>query len=212
MSAPDDRPLPDLSGSSDRSGGAAGAVGRFVKDVLVGVAIVAVIVLVLFAISGVWPPFVAIESGSMQPHINEGDLVFLVQPDRFGPDGGVAGTDLITAQAAVGTGHVSFGEPGHVVVFKPNGGTGTPIIHRVHLWVDAGENWYDRADPAYRGASRNCRELPNCPAPHDGFVTKGDNNRAYDQVDGQSTVVRPEWIEGRALVRLPYLGRFRIGL
>lgn len=212
MSASDDPPLTDLTGEGPGDDGAAGAVSRLLKDVLVGVGIVVVIVLVFFLISGVWPPFVAIESGSMEPHINQGDLVFLVQPDRLGPSEGVADTNLLTREAGLARGQVSFGEPGHVVVFKPNGGDDTPIIHRLHLWVDAGENWYDRADPAYVGSHRNCDELPNCPAPHSGFITKGDNNRAYDQVDGQTAVVKADWVEGRALVRLPYLGRLRVGL
>ncbi|MFW6449095.1 MAG: S26 family signal peptidase [Halobacteriota archaeon] len=207
MPAPADRP--PLGGGSKPDRWRTGR--RIAADVVTGVGIVVVLVLVAFLISGVWPPFVAIESGSMEPHINEGDLVFLVQGDRFDGDGGVAGTPYQTEESGVEDGHVAFGEPGHVVVFKPNGGEGTPIIHRLHFWVEAGENWYDRADPDHLGAHRSCDELPNCPAPHAGFVTKGDNNGAYDQVDGQSAIVRPEWIEGRAALRVPYLGRLRVG-
>lgn len=204
--APDGSPDPDATSRDTPS-----TLRRLAVDVAVGIGIVAVIVVVAFLISGVWPPFVAIESGSMEPHIGEGDLVFLVEGDRFTAAEGVAGTPYVTRAVGATSGHQSFGEPGHVVVFNPNGGGSTPIIHRLHLWVDAGENWYDRANEAYLGRYDDCDELPNCPAPHDGFVTKGDDNGAYDQVDGQSSIVRPEWIDGRAVIRLPYLGRLRVG-
>ncbi|MFP4590432.1 MAG: S26 family signal peptidase [Halobacteriales archaeon] len=207
MSAPADRPPLGGGAEPDRWH----TLRRIVVDVVTGVGIVAVLVLVAFLISGVWPPFVAVESGSMAPHINEGDLVFLVQGDRFTGTDGVGETPYLTREAGLSSDHVAFGEPGHVVVFKPDGGETTPIIHRLHFWVDAGENWYDRAEQSQLGGHRSCEELPNCPAPHAGFVTKGDNNGAYDQVDGQSSIVRPEWIEGRAVFRVPFLGRLRVG-
>lgn len=183
---------------------------RIGKDILSGVAIVAFLILVFFAISGVWPPFVAIESGSMQPHMERGDLVYLVDGDRFSSIEGESELNLVTYERGQEFDHVAFGQPGHVVVYKPDGSDRTPIIHRLHLWVEEGEDWTDRANPAYLGGETDCAAIAECPAPHDGFITKGDNNAGYDQVDGQSGVVRPEWIEGRALVRIPYLGHFRI--
>lgn len=182
------------------------------KDILSGIAIVVFLILVFFAISGVWPPFVAIESGSMEPHMSKGDLVYLVDGDRFSSYEGESDLNLVTHEGGVAEEHISFGKAGHVVVFRPNGGDETPIIHRLHLWVEEGEDWTERANPAYLGGRTDCTSLPNCPAPHDGFITKGDNNAAYDQVDGQSSVVKPEWIMGRSLVRIPYLGYFRITL
>ena len=42
---------------------------------------------VLFAVAGVWPPVVAVESASMQPNLDRGDLVFVtgVAPDGARP-------------------------------------------------------------------------------------------------------------------------------
>lgn len=182
----------------------------FAKDIVIGISIVIVIVGIFFLISGVWPPFVAIESGSMEPHMSEGDLVYLVEYDRFGSYDGVGDTNLVTTELGEEIGHIAFGKPGDVVVFKPDGEDGTPIIHRLHLWVEEGENWYDRANPDYIGDHDSCEALPDCPAPHDGFITKGDHNSGYDQVNGQTTVVKPEWIEGKAQVRLPWLGHLRL--
>lgn len=186
-------------------------VAGFAWDVFIGIVIIVLLVLVVFALSGVWPPFVAIESGSMEPNMNEGDLVFLVDADRYVGHSGAGDTGLITVEEGKESGHLAFGEPGHVVVFDLDDG-GVPIIHRLHLWVEAGENWYDRANPEYIGGASNCNELDDCPAPYDGFITKGDANQHYDQINGEVGIVKPEWIEGRAAVRIPYLGELRLSL
>lgn len=203
--------LDDDTGSG-ASGGTPPSAGplSFFKDILWGVGIVIVLVAMLFLISGVWPPFVAVESGSMEPHIDEGDLIFLVETDRFFSLTGSDTGGLITHEEGQALDHVAFGKAGHVVVFQADGQPGTPIIHRLHFWVEAGENWYDRADQEYIRDYDDCDELPNCPAPHEGYITKGDYNTAYDQVSGQSTVVKQEWIESRALVRIPWLGHLRL--
>ncbi|ELY83048.1 S24/S26 family peptidase [Natrinema altunense] len=183
-----------------------------VRDIATVVAVVAIICLGLFAVSGVWPPFVAVESGSMEPNMHKGDMIGLVQADRFAGDDAVAGTGLVTAERGRATGHEQFGHAGDVIVYTPNGDPATtPIIHRVRFWVEAGDNWVADADPAYTD-DRSCAEIRSCPAPHDGFITKGDANADYDQLDGKpkTTVVRPDWIVGKAVVRIPWLGTLRL--
>jgi len=54
------------------------------RDLLLVVAVVGSIALALFLICGTWPAVVTIESGSMAPHMNIGDLVVVVQKDRYG--------------------------------------------------------------------------------------------------------------------------------
>ncbi|MFB9805374.1 hypothetical protein ACFFQF_08330 [Haladaptatus pallidirubidus] len=56
----------------------------------------------------------------------------------------------------------------------------------------------------------SCQELLNCPAPHAGFITKGDANDAYDQVVPISEPVKPSWIRGTAEVKIPWLGHVRL--
>ncbi|MBX0322528.1 S26 family signal peptidase [Halomicroarcula sp. F13] len=181
----------------------------YVRDVGTSVGAVLLVGLLLFAVSGVWPPLVAIESGSMTPNIDTGDMVFIMAEDRFpGPD---ARHGVVTAQTGSESNYVMFREPGDVIVFEPDGDTQrTPVIHRAMFYVEDGENWYDRADPDAIGAADSCADLRNCPAPHDGFVTKGDFNDAYDQVTGTSTVVRAEWVVGTAELRVPGLGWLRL--
>ncbi len=54
------------------------------RDLLWVVGVVGCIAIALFLICGTWPAVVTIESGSMIPHMNVGDLVVVVQKDRFG--------------------------------------------------------------------------------------------------------------------------------
>ncbi|MFC6952564.1 S26 family signal peptidase [Halorubellus litoreus] len=186
----------------------------FVRDVVSSVAAVAAIGLVLFAISGIWPPLVAVESGSMEPHMSKGDLVFIVDEQRYAPQSAVQDTGVSThtsAQAA--NGYSKFGNYGDVVVYRPYGDRGaTPIIHRARFYVEEGDNWVKDADPDHLGAVDTCAEVPRnqCPAPYDGFITKGDANDNYDQVQSQSDIVKPEWVRGKAQVRVPLLGWIRL--
>jgi len=115
-------------------------------------------------------------TGSMQPTLEGGDLVVTVAP-----------------------GDVSAGE---VIVYERGGAGGEPVIHRAHFHVEAGENWYDRADPRHLGGADSCADLNHCPAPRDGWITKGDNNPVYDQAGGVAPVER-DWIVGKSVFVVP---------
>ena len=181
------------------------------REVAISIVIVLLLAGLLFSMSGVWPPLVAVESDSMEPQIMTGDLVFIVEPDRFAADGAIGGTGVVPADRANERGHESFGSAGDVIIFAPNGdGNTTPVIHRAHFWVEEDEDWYDRAHPDLIGNAEDCEELSNCPAPHDGFVTHGDNNQRYDQVQGQSGPVKAEWVIARAHLRVPWVGHARL--
>jgi signal peptidase len=191
----------------------------YLRDVTTSVTAVLIIGLLLFAISGIWPPMVAVESGSMEPNMERGDLVFVVDNDRFTPDTAPVhdgrSTGVLPADRAAEAGYTKFGGYGDVIVFQRNGRRDlTPVIHRAVLWVEGGENWYDRADPTYMGNAANCEQLNYCPAPHAGFITLGDANPAYDQHRGPNSAlsapVKPEWVIGTAEVKVPYLGNVRL--
>ena len=186
---------------------------QYGMDILGSAGAVILVGLLLFAVSGVWPPLVAIESASMDPHIEKGDLVFVMEEERF--EGANAVHGVVTRQR--GKGYVRFEQRGDVIVFEPNGNEGrTPIIHRAMFYVEDDENWYSRAEPEFIGSADNCKQLANCPAPHDGFITKGDNERSnknYDQIGSNpiSDPVKPEWVIGTAEYRIPLLGEIRLG-
>ena len=181
----------------------------FLQDVFFSIATVLVVALVLFVATGLWPPLVAIESGSMEPNIQQGDLVVVTEPDDPSPGEGREDAGVVTYRTGAETGFRTFGSYGSVVVFDPPARHGPPIIHRVHFWVEEGENWYDEADERHVEAE-SCEELKHCPAPHDGYVTKGDSNPRYDQAAGIVPPVKPAWITGTAEARVPYLGCVRL--
>ena len=186
----------------------------FVREVVSSLAIVAAIGLLLFAVSGLWPPMVAIESPSMAPNMQTGDLVFVMEEHRFAGGAARGDTGVVPHRAGAAAGYKEFNEYGDVIVYRPDGDpNAVPIIHRARFWVNDGENWYDKANQAYLGGAENCEELANCPAPHGGFITKGDNNGLYDQVGSYepiSSPVKPSWVTGTAEFRIPWLGRIRL--
>ncbi len=183
------------------------------RELAISAGVVLLVAALLFGVSGVWPPLVAVVSDSMEPQIMTGDLVFVVDNDRFVHDAAVAGTGVVPADRGEDVGHEAVDRPGDVIIFAPNGNGGTmPIIHRAHLWVEEGENWYPRADPAFVGSADSCGELDQCPAPNAGFITHGDNNGLYDQIREDNRPVKPDWVVGRARLRIPYLGRIRLFL
>jgi signal peptidase len=184
-----------------------------VREVMTSVLLVAGIGVLLFAISGVWPPMVAVESGSMDPHMQKGDLVFVTEPGRFAPDGAAGDTGIVPYADATDRGYQTFDSYGSVVVYQTPERSARgrpPVIHRAHFRVEEGENWYERANKNHIGDASNCQQLRHCPAPHDGFITKGDNNPTYDQANGISSPVTSEWVLGVARIRIPWLGWIRL--
>lgn len=185
-----------------------------VRDIATILTIVGIVFPLLFGVSGAWPALVAVESGSMEPNIQQGDLVFVVDDGRFTGENAVAGTGIVTLESGRDGNHEQFGQPGDAILFLPNGDpAATPVIHRAHFWVEANENWVQtKADSEFlHGAT--CADIVSCPAPHDGFVTKGDANPRYDQLPrsgAETTVVSPDWVTSKAMVRVPWLGQIRL--
>ena len=107
------------------------------KGVIVALVVVAVLILGLWAYSGIWPPLVVIESPSMQHSstrsyigvIDTGDLVIVKD---------VPGAGTIRPYLeSMTSGYQTYGEYGDVVIYHPLGNAFiTPIIHRALCWVD----------------------------------------------------------------------------
>ena len=162
---------------------------RDILSVLIAVLIFATLSQIVF---GMWTPMVAVESGSMEPHMNIGDIIFIQSIDR---------TEVVTFEDG-GSEHMSFDMSGDVILYRPYGQEGvTPIIHRAMYHVETGEEMWEGGPTA----------------PHAGYITKGDNvvtNKYYDQ-QGQVSYMLPvkeEWVIGVARYRIPYLGYLRLML
>ncbi|RXE56843.1 phosphohydrolase [Methanoculleus taiwanensis] len=161
------------------------------RDLVWVVAVVGGIALLLYLVAGTWPAVVTIESESMVPHMNVGDLVLVVDEDRYG--------QLTTWTEGNRTGYTSFGDYGDVIIYRPNGAEDVhPIIHRAMAYAD--EKSIAGSPLAQYYAD-----------PHGGYITKGDNNPVIDQgtyFQGIGVVepVRKEWIVGKALFAVPLIG------
>jgi len=158
------------------------------RDFLFVISVVAIFVSVSKIAFGLWTPMVAVESGSMIPHIKIGDIIFIESLDR---------TEIITYETGKRTDYKSFDNYGDVVLYKKFGKEGgTPIIHRAMYYVEKGEPMWPEGPPA----------------PNAGYITKGDNvetNPSYDQQGNISpmTPVKRDWIIGVARFgRVPWLG------
>ncbi len=161
------------------------------KDLLSVVAILVIFMVFSKLAFGLWTPMVAVESGSMEPHMQVGDIIFIKSVDRV---------NVITNEEGKNTDYKSFEAYGDVILYRPYGEQGvTPIIHRAMYRVEAGEPMWENG-PA---------------APYSGYITKGDNvitNMHFDQ-EGQISYempVKDEWIIGTAQYRIPYLGYIRL--
>ncbi len=158
------------------------------RDLIFVLTVVVIFASVSKVALGLYTPMVAVESGSMIPHIQIGDIIFVESIDR---------TEIITNEAGKKLNYSSFDEYGDVILYKPRGIEGaTPIIHRAMYYVNESE-------PMWPGGPL---------APHAGYITKGDNSRtnaAYDQQGSISHLqpIKKEWVIGKARFgRVPLLG------
>ena len=157
------------------------------SDLLFAAGAVIAVVTVLYLYAGVWPPFVTVDGTSMLPNLQPNDLIIIRGLDRV---------NVTTYSAAQAEGQRSFNDYGDVIVYRPFGDANrTPVIHRAMYYVKEGQ-------PMWPGGPV---------APHDGYITQGDNNFLYDQSSAisQDQPVKPEWIIGIAEARVPYLGWLR---
>lgn len=161
------------------------------KDLLSVVGILIAFMVLSQLVFGLWTPMVAVESGSMEPHMQIGDIIFIKNIDRV---------DLVTNEEGKKTEYMSFKDYGDVILYRPYGQEGvTPIIHRAMYRVEAGETMWEGGPIA----------------PHSGYITKGDNNITNQHFDQEGQIsynepIKDEWIIGTAQYRIPYLGYIRL--
>jgi len=159
------------------------------KNVLiVGLVVVPAAMAVSFLLFGLTRPMVIMESGSMIPHMDISNIILVESPDR---------KEVITYMEGKQSNYTSFDDYGDVILYRPNGREEvTPIIHRAMYYVETGE-------PMWGGGP---------PAPHAGYITKGDNSKTNPSFDQQGSIsnmqpVKKEWVIGAArFIRVPVLG------
>ena len=161
------------------------------KDFLSVIAFLIIFMGLSKLVFGLWTPMVVVESGSMEPHMQIGDIIFVKSIDRV---------NIITNEEGKKAGYESFKNYGDVILYRPYGLEGvTPIIHRAMYRVEVGESMWGGGPSA----------------PYAGYITKGDNtvtNKRFDQ-EGQISYDMPvndKWIIGTAQYRIPYLGYIKL--
>lgn len=159
----------------------------WIKALLILVVVIVAVKVSAYAATGTTHFGFAQESGSMEPNMRVGDLILVQSPQH---------TNIITYAEGEMHGYKLFGDYGDVIIFHPNGiSSATLIMHRAISWMEKGE------------------EMPNGePAPHEGYITKGDNNPYPDQSGLGIEPVKPEWVRCVARVRIPYLGHLFKGV
>jgi signal peptidase len=158
------------------------------KDFIFVLTVIVIFVAVSKIALGLYTPMVAVESESMIPHIQIGDIIFVQSIDR---------TEIITYQIGKQMNYSSFSEFGDVILYKRLGiEGGTPIIHRAMYYVN-------QSEPMWPGGPL---------APNAGYITKGDNSRTNAVYDQQGSIspgipVKKEWVIGVArFSSIPIIG------
>lgn len=138
----------------------------FLRDAGVALLFVVLVLVAMFAYTGLWPPIVVVESNSMMhgtdnlSHIgtiDTGDLVLVKKVTRP--------SDISTFVDGLSSGHRTYGDYGDVVIYWKGGShLGTPIIHRALIYLQA------NAD----GASYSSASLKNAPASEWAATDPGD--------------------------------------
>lgn len=127
----------------------------FARDAGVALLFVVIVLLTMYAYTGLWPPLVVVESDSMMHGddnlsyigtIDTGDLVLVKKADQV--------SDVETYMDGFSSGQRTYGDYGDVVIYKRGGSDGnTPIIHRAIIYLE-----YDSVNGTYRAES--LRDVP----------------------------------------------------
>jgi len=159
-------------GSKKQSG-----VVLFARDAGVAVAVVAAVLIGMFAYTGLWPPLVVVESDSMMhgtdnmSHIgaiDTGDLV-LVKDVK-------SASDVKTYMDGYSTGYRTYGDFGDVIIYEKGGSEiSTPIIHRAIIYLEANPD----------GRSYTAPSLKNVPQ---GKWTSAIPTDTWDNLTGPITI------------------------
>ena len=192
-----------------------------VREVMISISLVFIILSGLWAVTGSWPPLVVVESNSMIHSedgeigsIDAGDLILVTAPQRA--DRVITFVESMQ-EGNPHQGYESHGMPGDVIIYKKNGGSDTPVIHRAILKAINNESGgWDVPGTDLRGVHeisvtlqyecyphggslRIDRWIPS----HEGYLTTGDNEKSngcrIDQLRATDRDASDQYIMGQGL-------------
>ena len=208
--------------------------GIWAREVSLAAGLVVLLLGSMWVSTGSFPPMVVVESRSMMHEeggslgaIDPGDLIMVMSNDR---------KDVITYVEATNEadenfGYESHGWPGDVIIYRKNGGSDTPVIHRAVLEVVANGSGWDVPGTSlvnvqeitltldydcYNFHDGNYKlNLQSWEPEHAGFLTRGQQQRRlHDQPsanshgEGSATtdnlrLVKDDWAVGVAPSEIP---------
>ncbi len=146
--------VPSEEDSSSPPGKPKGQLRLLLRDAGIALLFVILILLAMFAYSGLWPPLVVIESNSMMhgddntSHIgtiDTGDLVLVKKVDR--PN------QIETYADGLSNGYRTYGDYGDVIIYKKGGSDVlTPIIHRAMIYLEPNADGQSYRAPSLQNA------------------------------------------------------------
>ncbi|MFZ0699189.1 MAG: hypothetical protein WAN74_03240 [Thermoplasmata archaeon] len=124
---------------------------------LVALAIIIILLVGVYGYAQNWPPVYVVESSSMQHGgseqlglINAGDLVLAQK---------IPVSQVVTYMVGMGRAYSTYGEYGDVILYSPNGQSGTPVIHRPLVYLDWNATSATFSIPELQGLA--CGSSPN---------------------------------------------------
>ena len=108
---------------------------EWIKDIAIAVVVVAIIMGSLYAYTGMWPPMVVVESGSMQ-HSDDRSYIGVIDTGDIVLSKETSFSDITTYVEGRSTGYQKYGDYGDVIIYRPMGKDTTPIIHRAVLYLE----------------------------------------------------------------------------
>ncbi len=108
---------------------------EWIKDIVVALLVISILMGALYAYTGLWPPMVVVESGSMQ-HSNDRSYIGVIDTGDIVLSKKVSPMeDIKTYVEGRAIGYEKYGDYGDVIIYHPLGLDVTPIIHRAVLYM-----------------------------------------------------------------------------
>ena len=164
----------------------------WMREAALAIGLVVLILGSMWIATGTFPPMVVVESGSMMHDLDDGsigaidpgDLVLVMNPARM---------DIVTFAEATQKGNENFGleshgMPGDVIIYRKNGDSQTPVIHRALLKAVSNDSggWDVPGTPLvgvqtisttldYPCYFHGNLTIVDWEPSHEGYLTTGDN-------------------------------------
>ena len=184
---------------------------EFAREATLAIGLVTILLGSMWVATGSFPPMVVVESGSMMHDddgsvgtIDPGDLVLVMNPERVEIVSYVEATE----EGNENYGYQTHGMAGDVIIYRKNGGSDTPVIHRALLKAVANSSggwdvpgtplvnvdsitWTLDYECYYHGGTYNLK-IDSWEPPHEGYLTTGDNPDSNGCVIDQLRATNPD--------------------